>query len=180
MSKNSSKDPNDTSGMSWSEKKRHAAKQARAKKQRAIEEANLAGDVEEYERLVNEVNRAQEERLAAKVEGRKLKQKIKESLPSGGGRKWADNDTARAVRSGRNAPGVQRHSNTTWNMQPGQMVRLVNKAEAWTENYMTKVLGKGSLGILLDPPVGDRAAVMFGQDVFMIECKKLRPVTDEE
>lgn len=180
MSKNSPKDPNDTTGMSWAEKKRHAAKQARAKKQRAIEEANLAGDVEEYERLVNEVNKAKDERLAAKVEGRKLKQKIKESLPSGGGRKWADNDTANAVRSGRNAPGVQRNSNTTWNMQAGEMVRLVSKAEAWTENYMAKVLGKGSIGILLDPPRGNRAAVMFGQDVFMIECKKLRAVRDED
>ena len=179
MSKNSPKDPNDTTGMSWAEKKRHAAKQARAKKQRAIEEANLAGDTEEYERLVNEVNKAKDERLAAKVEGRKLREKIKESLPSGGGRKWADNDTARAVRQGRNAPGLRRYTRTEWNMQPGQMVRLVNKAEAWTENYMVKELGKGSIGILLDPPGSERVAVMFGQDVFQIECKKLRPITDE-
>ena len=174
----SSDDP--TKGMSWAEKKRNAAAQARAKKQRAIEEANLAGDVEEYERLVNEVNKAKEERLAAKVEGRKLREKIKESLPSGGGRKWADNDAARAIRQGRNAPGVQRNRQTQWNMRPGEMVRLVNKAEAWTENYMARVIGKGSIGILLDPPTGDRAAVMFGQDVFMIECKKLRPITDED
>jgi hypothetical protein len=68
---------------------------------------------------------------------------------------------------------------TQWNMRPGEMVRLVNKAEAWTENYMAREIAKGSIGILLDPPTGDRAAVMFGQDVFMIECKKLRPITDD-
>jgi hypothetical protein len=180
MSKNSPKDPNDTTGLSWSEKKRHAAQQARAKKQREIEEANLSGDVEEYERLVSEFTKAKDERLAAKVEARKLKQKIKESLPSGGGRKWADNPTADLVRRGRNAPGVERNANTVWNMQAGEMVRLVSRAEAWTENYMEKVLGKGSIGILLDPPTGDRAAVMFGQDVFMIECKKLRSIREDD
>ncbi len=84
------------------------------------------------------------------------------------------------MRSGRNAPGVHRNSDTVWNMEAGEMVRLVSKAEAWTENYMAKVLGKGSIGILLDPPRGNRAAVMFGQKVFMIECKKLRAVRDED
>ena len=165
---------------SWAEKKREAAQQARAAKQRAIEEANLAGDVEEYERLINEFNKARDERLAAKAEGRKLKQKIKNALPSGGGVTWANNDIARAVRSGRNADGVRpRNPVTNWNMVPGQMVRLVNKAEAWTESYMQKILPKGAIGILLDPPRGDRAAVMFGADVYTIECKKLRPVGDE-
>lgn len=165
---------------SWSEKKREAAQQARAAKQRAIEEANLAGDVEEYERLINEFNKARDERLAAKIEGRKLKQKLKEALPSAGGVKWANNDIARAVRSGRNAEGVKpRNPVTNWNMVPGQMVRLVNKAEAWTESYMQKILPKGAIGILLDPPRGDRAAVMFGADVYTLECKKLRPVVEE-
>lgn len=169
-----------TKGMSWSEKKRDAARQARVKKQRAIEEANAAGDVEEYNRLVNEMHKAKEERAAAKKAARDLKATIKEKLPSGGGRKWADNEIAEAVRSGRNADGVvPRHRQTRWNMQPGQMVRLVNKAEAWTDAYMQKILPKGAIGILLDPPTGDRAAVMFGADVFTIECKKLRPIEDE-
>lgn len=169
-----------TKGMSWAEKKKHAAKQARAAKQRAIEEACVAGDHELHDQLVKDFYKAKEERAAAKKAGRDLKAQIKEKLPTGGGRKWADNDIARAVRSGRAAPGSGRKTRTQWNMQAGDMVRLVNKAEAWTENYMAKVLGKGSIGILLDPPTGDRVAVMFGQDVFKIECKKLRPIREED
>tara|TARA_Y100000593_G_scaffold90152_1_gene175895 strand:- start:423 stop:962 length:540 start_codon:yes stop_codon:yes gene_type:complete len=169
-----------TKGMSWAEKKRDAAKQARAKKQRAIEEACVAGDHEEYDRLVKEMYKAKEERAAAKKAARDLKATIKEKLPSGGGRKWADNEIARAVRSGRNAEGIKpRNPVTQWNMQPGQMVRLVNKAEAWTDAYMQKIIPKGAIGILLDPPTGNRAAVMFGADVYTIECKKLRPIGDE-
>ena len=181
MSKSSSSDDNPTAKMSWAEKKRFAAKQARAAKQRAIEEANISGDREEYERLVGEFHKAKEERAAAKKAGRELRQQIKENLPNTGGVKWADNEIADAVRQGRNAPGVQRNKGSwVFNLVPGQMVQLVAKAEAWTESYMVKEIGKGTIGILLDPPRGERAAVMFGQDVFTISCKKLRPVGEEE
>ena len=81
-----------TKGMSWAEKKKHAAKQARAAKQRAIEEACVAGDHELHDQLVKDFYKAKEERAAAKKAGRDLKAQIKEKLPTGGGRKWADND----------------------------------------------------------------------------------------
>ena len=169
-----------TKGMSWAEKKRYAAKQVREEKLRAIAAAREAGDDELADSLTEELGAAKKERAEAKAKARDLKKVIKEKLPSSGGRTWANNEIARAVRSGRNADGVKpRNPVTQWNMQPGQMVRLVNKAEAWTESYMQKILPKGAIGILLAPPTGSRVAVMFGADVYTISCKKLRPVTDE-
>jgi len=48
---------------------------------------------------------------------------------------------------------------------------------------MAKTLPKGSLGILIDAPPADlhgHVAVMFGADIFRIECKKLRMIHDED
>ena len=169
-----------TKGMSWHEKKRYVKAQLRKDRQAGIAAAEEAGEVERAEELREESLKRSKERAEAKKAGKDLKAQIKEKIPSTGARKWADNDTARAVRMGKNAPGLRLASKTRWNMQPGEMVRLVNKAEAWTESYMVKTLGKGSIGILLDPPTGNRAAVMFGADVFTIECKKLRPLREDD
>lgn len=178
---NDSPTPDDpTKGMSWSDKKRYVKSKLRKERQEAIAAAEEAGNEDKAEELREAGLKRNKERAEAKKAGKDLKTKIKEAIPSVGARKWADNDTALAVRMGRNAPGLRRYTNTSWNIRAGEMVRLVNKAEAWTENHMVKTLGKGSIGILLDPPTGDRAAVMFGTDVFMIECKKLRPIREED
>lgn len=168
-----------TKGLSWAEKKRWAAKQMRTQKQEEIAAAEEEGDQQRADELREELTRARDERREAKKRARDLRAAIKEKLPTAGGRTWADNDTARAIRSGRKAEGVGRRPDPRWNLQPGEMVRLVNKCEAWTESYMVKELPKGALGILLDPPTGQRAAVMFGTDVFTVECKKLRAVRED-
>lgn len=169
-----------TKGMSWGEKKKYAARQVRQRKLEEIKRAAEEGNMQRADELAEELHRAKAERQQAKKRARELKREIKEKLPTTGGKRWADNETARAIRSGRRAEGVGRRPSPQWNMQPGEMVRLVNQCEAWTENYMAKMLPKGAYGILLDPPRGERCAVMFGQDVFTVECKKLRAVRDED
>lgn len=175
-----SEQPNDpTKGMSWAEKRRYAARQVREKKLEEIAQAVAQGDQQRADELAEELNRAKRERIEAKKSARELKRQIKEKLPSVGGKRWADNETARAIRTGRRIEGVGRRPAPQWNLRVGEMVRLVNKCEAWTESYMVKELPKGAYGILLDPPSGTYCAVMFGQDVFTVECKKLRAVREE-
>ena len=179
MSDQSEQTGDPTKGMSWPEKRRYAARQVRQKKLEEIAQAAAQGDQQRADELTEELNRAKTERNEAKKTARELKKQIKEKLPSVGGKRWAENETARAIRTGRRIEGVGRRPAPQWNLRVGEMVRLVNKCEAWTESYMVKELPKGSYGILLDPPTGNRCAVMFGQDVFTVECKKLRAVGDE-
>ncbi len=179
MSDQSEQSSDPTKGMSWAEKRRYAARQVREKKLEEIAEAAREGDTQRADELAEELNRAKAERQQAKLRARELKQEIKEKLPSVGGKRWANNETAEAIRRGRRIEGVGRSPSPQWNLRVGEMVRLVNKCEAWTESYMVKELPKGSYGILLDPPTGSRCAVMFGQDVFTVECKKLRAVRED-
>ncbi len=180
-----SKTPKDSSkgsgALSWGDKVKEASRQVREARTQEIQAALERGDEERAEELIEEGQKRSQERQEAKRAGRDLRAQIKAAMPTSNSRRWADNEIAKAVRSGRNAEGVApRHPNTQWNMSPGQMVRLVNQAEAWTESHMIKMIPKGAYGILLDPPTGDRAAVMFGADVFTVACKKLRPVLDED
>ena len=102
-------------------------------------------------------------------------QSIKERLPSVGARRWADNETAQAVRRGTSVPGVLRRTKATYNLPLGGMVKLVNATEVYSENYVVaRMLPSGSYGILLDPPTNEWAMVLFGDTAYRIQCKKLR------
>jgi hypothetical protein len=181
MSKSPSTEEEDpTKGLSWQEKKRWVREKLRRERREAIAAAEADENFILADELREAAQKRSKERAEAKAAAKSIKDQIKSGLTSRGGRVWAKNEIAESVRSGKPAAGVQRHTKTFWNMQPGEMVRLVNNSEAWTEAYMIKTLPKGSIGILLDPPRGDRAAVMFGQDVFMIECKKLRPLREDK
>lgn len=168
----------------WSDKIKDAREQIRALRQKEIEEALERDDVEEYERLVAAEEERKHGRKQAKLEAAKIKKDAKLRAPGIGVKKWADNETAREWRRGK-VRGGGRKNTAGWNLVPGSMVRLVNKARVYTEGswVMAKVVPKGAIGILIDAPPADlhgHVAVMFGADIFRVECKKLRMIHDEE
>lgn len=168
---------------SWSDKIKEARAQARELRQKELEAAVESGDQEEIDRL----NALEDERINgrrnAKLEAAKQKRDAKLLAPKVGTVRWADNQAARDWRSGKRG-GVRKNS-AGWNLTPGAMVRLVSDARVYTEGtwVMAKRVPKGTLGILIDAPPADlhgHVAVMFGADIFKIECKKLRMIHDEE
>jgi len=178
-------DSNDTRkpSLSWADKIRMARAQARELRQKEIEAALENDDVEEWERLVAAEEERKNGRRNAKLEAAKRKKELKELAPKAGGIKWADNEASRDWRAGKR--GGRRRNNAGWALQPGAMVRLVNDARVYTDGswVMEKKIPKGALGILIDAPPADlhgHVAVMFGADIFKIECKKIRMVHDEE
>jgi hypothetical protein len=163
----------------WKDKIKDAREQMRLHRLGRIEdlqkEAERTGDSTELEAYEAEHKKRIEERRQAKLAGRDLKKSIKERLPSVGARRWADNETAQAVRSGKSVPGVQRRTKSTYNLPLGGMVKLVNDTEVYSENYVVaRVIPSGSFGILLDPPTNEWAMVLFGDTAYRIRCKKLR------
>lgn len=168
---------------SWGDKIREARAQVRELRQREIAEALERDDIEEYERLVAEEEERRNGRRAAKLEAAKMKQELKASAPRVGTKVWADNQEARDWRAGKR--GARRRNTGSWNLTPGAMVRLVSDARVYTEGswVMAKKVPKGTLGILIDAPPADingHVAVMFGADIFKIECKKLRMIHDDD
>lgn len=178
-------DSNDTRkpALSWSDKIRIARAQARELRQKEMEEALERGDTEEYDRLVAAENERVNGRRNAKLEAAKQKRDAKALAPKAGGVVWANNETAKDWRAGKRSG--RRRNNAGWALTPGAMVRLVNDARVYTEGswVMEKKIPKGTLGILIDAPPSDlhgHVAVMFGADIFKIECKKIRMVHDDE
>ena len=168
----------------WSEKIKDARDQIRAHRQQEIDDALARDDVEEHERLIVAEEERKNGRKLAKKKAKEEKLQAKARAPRVGTKQWADNDTARDWRAGKRSGGTRKNS-AGWNLQPGSMVRLVNKARVYTDGswVMAKTLPKGSLGILIDAPPADlhgHVAVMFGADIFRIECKKLRMIHDED
>ena len=167
----------------WGDKIREARAQVRELRQKEMEQALENDDVEEYERLVKEEDERINGRRHAKLEAAKMKHELKAKAPRVGTKVWADTEAAREWRSGKRE-GRRRNSGS-WNLTPGAMVRLVNDARVYTEGswVMAKKVPKGTIGILIDAPPSDingHVAVMFGADIFKIECKKLRMIHDED
>lgn len=168
----------------WADKIKDAAAQARAMRQTEINEALERGDAEEHERLVEEEEERLNGRKRAKKKAKEEKLAAKVRAPRAGSKIWADNDTARDWRAGKRSDGKRKNS-AGWNLTPGAMVRIVSKARVYTESswVMAKVIPKGSIGILIDAPPADlygHVAVMFGADIFRVECKKLRMIHDDD
>jgi hypothetical protein len=163
----------------WKDKIQDARDQMRRHRLGRIEElqkeAERTGDTSKLEAYQAEHSKRTEERRQAKLAGRDLKRSIKARLPTVGGRRWADNETAQAVRGGKSVDGVLRRTKSTYNLPLGGMVKLVNDTEVYSENYvMACVIPSGSIGILLDPPTNEWAMVLFGDTTYRIRCKKLR------
>lgn len=168
---------------SWSEKIKDARAQARALRQTELDAAIEGGNQEEIDRLMEAEDERINGRRRAKLEAAKLKREIKLAAPAVHRIRWADTDASRDWRSGKRA-GKSKNS-AAFNMTPGSMVRLVNDARVYTEGswVMVKRVPKGTLGILIDAPPADlhgHVAVMFGADIFRIECKKLRMIHDDD
>ncbi len=168
---------------SWSDKIKEARAQARELRQREMDEALERGDTEEYDRLVEAENERINGRRNAKLEAAKQKRDAKLAAPKVGTVRWANNETAREWRAGKR--GARKRNTGSWNLTPGAMVRLVSDARVYTEGswVMAKKVPKGTLGILIDAPPADingHVAVMFGADIFKIECKKLRMIHDDD
>jgi len=169
--------------LSWSDKIRIARAQARELRQKEMDDAIERDDMAEYERLVEAENERVNGRRNAKLEAAKQKRDAKVQAPKAGGIKWADNQAAKDWRAGKR--GSRKRNNAGWNLQPGSMVRLVSDARVYTEGswVMERKVPKGTLGILIDAPPADlhgHVAVMFGADIYKIECKKIRQIHDEE
>ena len=168
---------------SWSDKIREARAQARAHRQAELDAALESDDIQEYERLAEAEDKRVNGRRMAKLEAAKLKRDAKLVAPKAGTVKWADNEASRDWRAGKR--GGRKRNNAGWNLTPGSMVRLVSDARVYTEGswVMEKKIPKGTLGILIDAPPADihgHVAVMFGADIFKIECKKIRQIHEEE
>ncbi len=169
---------------SWGDKIKEARAQARALRQKEMAQALERGDTEEYDRLVEAENERINGRRNAKLEAAKQKRDAKLAAPKVGSVQWADNETAREWRRGKGRGGRRRNT-AGWNLVPGAMVRLVSNARVYTEGswVMAKTVPKGTIGILIDAPPADlhgHVAVMFGADIFKIECKKIRMIHDED
>jgi hypothetical protein len=169
---------------SWSEKIREARAQARAHRQAELDAALAADDVEEFERLTLAEDNRIHGRRRAKLEGAIVKRDAKALAPKTDTVRWADNEASRDWRAGKRSGGTHRNS-ARFALQPGAMVRLVSDARVYTEGswVMARKITKGTLGILIDAPPSDmhgHVAVMFGADIYKIECKKLRQLSDEE
>ena len=168
---------------SWSDKIKEARAQARALRQSELDAAIESGDQEEIDRLTEAESERVNGRRNAKLEAAKLKRDMKLAAPKVGTVRWANNEAARDWRAGKR--GGKRRNSAGWNMTPGAMVRLVSDARVYTEGswVMAKRVPKGTLGILIDAPPADlngHVAVMFGADIFKIECKKLRMIHDDD
>ncbi len=167
---------------SWSDKIKEARAQARELRQKEMDAALESGDTEEYDRLVEAENERVNGRRNAKLEAAKQKRGAKLAAPKVGTVRWANTQAARDWRAGKR-DGKRRNS-AGWNLVPGAMVRLVSDARVYTEGswVMAKRVPKGTIGILIDAPPADlhgHVAVMFGADIFKIECKKLRMIHDD-
>jgi len=168
---------------SWNEKIMEARAQARALRQAELDAAIEDGNQEEVDRLTEAESERVNGRRNAKLEAAKLKRDLKLAAPRTNSVRWADNDASRDWRAGKR--GGKRKNSAGWNMTPGAMVRLVSDARVYTEGswVMAKRVPKGTLGILIDAPPADmhgHVAVMFGADIFRIECKKLRMIHDDD
>ena len=145
---------------SYSDKLREA-------KQRAFENKDIA----------DRVVKIKDEKRHAKLCGAQLKKKLKASSKFGdrGGKVWADNDEARRVR----ANGVERRrKNTIWNLELGSMVKTARKANLYPVGHKwiaSRVVPKGTLGILVGVPYQDYVEVMLDNSIFQIRCSALRP-----
>lgn len=173
-----------TPSKTWSEKIKEAAAQARELRKKEIDGALERGDAEEHERLLAAEEERKNGRKLAKKKAKEEKLAAKIRAPRAGTKVWADNETARDWRAGKRSGGRRKNS-AGWNLTPGAMVRIVSKARVYTESswVMAKVIPKGSIGILIDAPPADlhgHVAVMFGADIFRIECKKLRMIHDDD
>lgn len=139
------------------------------------EEADRTGDTTELDAYEAESRKRVEEKREAKKAGRDLKRTIKARIPTVGARRWAENETAQNVRMGKTVPGVLRRTKTTYNLPLGGMVKLISNTDVYSENYIVATtIPSGSFGILLDPPTGEWAMVLFGDTAYRIQCKKLR------
>lgn len=178
-------DSNDTRKptKSWSDKIKEARAQARALREKELADAVESGDQEEIDRLTALEDERINGRRNAKLEAAKQKRDAKLAAPKVGTVRWANNETARDWRAGKR--GARKRNTGSWNLTPGAMVRLVSDARVYTEGswVMAKKVPKGTIGILIDAPPADingHVAVMFGADIFKIECKKLRMIHDDD
>jgi hypothetical protein len=168
---------------SWSDKMRDARGQARELRKKELEAALDAGDTEEIDRLTKAEDERVNGRRWAKLEAAKLKKELKLAAPRTNAVIWATTEEAIDWRAGKR-PGGKRNT-AVWYMSPGAMVRLVSDARVYTQGswVMAKMLPKGTLGILIDATPSDfngHVAVMFGAEIYRIECKKLRQIPDED
>ena len=85
---------------SWGDKIKEARAQARALRQKEMEEAIERGDQEEIDRLTALEDERINGRRNAKLEAAKQKRDAKLAAPKVGSVQWADNETAREWRRG--------------------------------------------------------------------------------
>lgn len=125
-----------------------------------------------------------EKTRAAKMAG--AQRDYKGYVPKRGGKTWADNPVAEAIRCGKRAEGRgARERKMQWQMEAGTMVRLSRKSHIYPEGdswIAVREMPAGTVGILLEPPgieYKNYVSVMFNGEVFNIKCAVLRPVTDQ-
>jgi hypothetical protein len=121
---------------------------------------------------------------AAKVAG--AQRDYKGYVPKNGGKTWADNPVASAIRCGDRGEGRGgKERKMKWQLESGTMVRLARKSHIYPEGdswIAHRELPAGTVGILLEPPgieYTDYVSVMFNGEVFSIKCAVLRPVVEQ-
>ncbi len=145
-----------------------------------IAKLTALSDPERAEIILEQRNKTR----AAKVAG--AQRDYKGYVPKRGGKTWADNPVADAIRMGQRAEGRGgREQKMKWQLEAGTMVRLARKSAIYPEGdswIACRELPAGTVGILLEPPgieYTDYVSVMFAGEVFNIRCGVLRPVVDQ-
>ena len=167
------------------EQLQEARLQARVKRQEDIDKKHAeiqelrerGDDTEELERELEKLYDDYNDRRNARREAKKAARELRGQIQAGIGKRPAIRwNTTEEGRNARESVKKIRKAEMEFALQPGQMVKLINDAKVAHEGQWVfeKVLPKGTIGILIDPPTSQLSAVMFGTDVWRVPTKKLR------